>query len=180
MSPEAGSATIRNAVLSDAMDDLADAHFAIGYASGWVTNADTKAGLLSAAIALILGASGQQISKIHLIMALRNGAAWTALALLVAMGICVVTAIGALASVLIPRTTPPRRPSRFGYPTLSSPAWKHTPASRVEAAEEAWDQAGVISGIASTKFRALRVASKAVFLALPFYGAWIVAASFVV
>lgn len=58
----------------DAADDLADAHHAIDYAGTWINNADTKAGLLSAALAVVLAATSQQSKAIGDVLRPSDGA----------------------------------------------------------------------------------------------------------
>lgn len=159
--------------------DLADAHHAIGYAGMWINNADTKAGLLSAALAVVVAAATQQSRVIGDVLRPGGGGEWAALVVLCLLGLAIVVGVVALGLVITPRTPPPAAPSRFGFPTLASHGWRHVPATRAQAAEEAWGQAHVLSRIATRKFAALRVASIAVFSSFPLYGCWIVTTSLI-
>ena len=162
-----------------AADHLADAHQAVGYAGGWVNNADTKAGLLSAAVAVVIAATSQQAGAIKAVARFKHSSDVVAFTLFCLLGVAVTVALIALATALVPRTPPPQMSSRFGFPTLASPGWTPSPVTRAEAADEAWNQARVLSTIAQRKFVSLMVACVAVFVALPLYLAWMVAAALV-
>jgi hypothetical protein len=158
-------------------DDLADAHSAIVYASTWVNSADTKAGFLAAMSAVVIAAISQQTDEIGVAIQLAGNGRPVPLVLLVLVGSALAVALVALAFVITPRTPPPQAPSRFGFPTLASRGWKRVRATRAQAAEEAWDQARVLSRVARAKFKALRVAAVAEFLSVFLYAAWTVTVS---
>lgn len=161
----------------DTADDLADAHHAIDYFSNWVKNADTKAGLLSAVLAVVIAGGAQQADAIGDITRPNGPGEMAALVVMCLLGAALVVGILALAMVVTPRTPPPQAPSRFGFPTVASHAWRGERVSRDEAASEAWGQARVLAQIAARKFVTLRVASVAVFSALWLVTAWIVTTS---
>ncbi len=160
-------------------DDLADAHKALGYFGTWINSADTKAGLLSAALAVVIAAVTQQRGAVADVVRPANGGELAALCLLGLLGAFVIVALVALARAITPRTQPSDIPSRFGFPTVAFHGWKHLPATRAQAAEEAWSQAHALAGIAATKNRAVRMASVAVFTTLPLYVSWSVVASLI-
>lgn len=179
MPPEA-TARPQLAEVSDTVakpaDDLDDAHHAIDYAGDWIRNADTKAGLLTASVAVVIAAGTAQVSASSEMLRPSDGREWLVLAILGFAVTALAVAIVALAVVITPRTPPAQAPSRFSFPTLASHAWRHTPATRAQAAEEAWEQANVLASIAQDKFRALRVASLATFTGLVLYACWAIAA----
>lgn len=158
-------------------DDLEDGHQALAYTATWINNADTKAGLLSAAVAVVLAGITQQAHSIKNVLSPAGGGEWAALSLFALLAGALMVAIIALAKVITPRMPLPQSPSRFGFPTLASPTWRHHPATREGAAEEVWQQARLLSSIARSKFGSLRVASIATFSSLPLFGAWSVVAS---
>jgi len=164
---------------TDPSEDLVDAHHAIGYAGTWINNADTKAGLLAAALAVVVAGATQQSEAIQDALRPANGGEAVALVLLCLLGATVAIATLGLALATLPRTPPPQAPSRFGFPTLASPGWRHVPATRAQAATEAWAQAQVLSRIAARKYATLRVAVTAVFASLPLFAAWSVAAALI-
>ncbi len=164
---------------TDPCDDLVDAHHAIGYAGTWINNADTKAGLLAAALAVVVAGATQQAEAMSDALRPGDGSEVAALILLCLLGAAVATATVGLALATIPRTPPPQAPSRFGFPTLASHGWRHVPATRAQAAAEAWGQAQVLAGIAARKYVRLRVAMTAAFASLPLYAAWSVAAALI-
>lgn len=174
--PEQGPADV---TATDPSDDLLDAHHAIGYAGTWINNADTKAGLLAAALAVVVAGATQQAEAIGDALRPANGGEAVALVLLGMLGATVATATVGLGLATIPRTPPPQAPSRFDFPTLTSHGWRHVPATRAQAAAEAWGQAQVLSRIAARKYAMLRVAMTAVFGSLPLYAAWSVAAALI-
>lgn len=158
-------------------EDLADAHQAMGYFTIWIQNADTKAGLLSAALAVVLGAMAQQGKVLGDVLRPNHLGEWAALVLLCCLGFTVLVATISLALVLTPRTPPPQEPSRFGFPTVASDEWKHSPATRAQAGAEAWGQAQVLALIAARKYATLRFAARSVFLGIPLFAAWVVVTS---
>lgn len=158
-------------------DDLDDGHHAIAYVAAWITNADTKAGLLSAVLALVVAALTQQPDAIADALPPTDGSDWIAVVMfgLVVLGLA--TSLALLALALVPRSPTSQQPNRFGYPTLARAEWTHTPAGRRQAASEAWEQAHVLATIVSRKYANLRRATVAVFFTLIASLAWVTVAA---
>lgn len=137
---------------------LEDAEFAITSFGAWIVSADTKAGLLSAATALLVGALVGERSnlvtaargQLSIDVAVLGLLAFTAAALLLTAGF--------LGGVLYPRKSP-HADSRFAWPRHVAPApldmtrlveQRH---DEEEIAKEAWLQATALATIARSKFR---------------------------
>jgi hypothetical protein len=136
-----------------------DGQFMITQTSSWIVNADAKAGLLLAALA-VLGAAltGQLQSTLrrYLVFGVREVAALVLFAVAVAMlGISVFY----IYRVLIPRLDETSSESRFSWPWVSQQApdliLRREPGG---VRREAWVQAVALSGIARAKFSAFRAA----------------------
>lgn len=162
-----------------ASDDVGDALHAIGTMTTWVTHADTKAGLLAAAVAVVLAAMAQDREMIGDVARSAGTAEIVSAVVLVGIGIAVIVAVIALGTAVTPRHRTDSSPARFGLPTLADPGWTRTRAARADVADEAWVQAVALAQIASRKFSQVRVASIAVTVALLLLGAWTVVTSFV-
>lgn len=180
MPPDARAAPPANAGANrdaDSADDLTDAHHAIGYFSTWINNADTKAGLLSAALAVVIAGGAQQAHSIGDVARPDGPSELAALVVLCLLGAALAVGIVALAMVVTPRTPHSQPPSRFGFPTVASHAWRCERSSRENAASEAWGQAHVLAQIAARKFVSLRLASISVFTAVWLVTVWITTTS---
>lgn len=149
-----------NVESGDSHDDLEDAHHAIDYVSGWIRAADTKAGLLSAAIALILTGTFGQDSPFTSdtqtgLESLTRLLIWVGLLL----------AVVSLAATITSRSRPGPA-SRFAFPTLADDTWNRPIVDRGQVAREAWAQAQALAAIARRKHLAVGVASWATFTSL--------------
>lgn len=155
--------------MANGVDDLDDAHHAIDYFGQWIRGADTKAGLLAASVAVIIGTGSAKITTST--NALQPPTDLSALTrVLVGLTIVAVSiSVAALAVAVVPRTTPSEIPSRFSFPTVASPDWTFVPATRDEASVQAWTQARVLARIAQNKHGALRVASVTTFSSMFLY-----------
>ncbi|GAA1251954.1 hypothetical protein GCM10009609_14110 [Pseudonocardia aurantiaca] len=127
--------------------------------SSWIFNADAKAGLLLAALA-VLGAAltGQLQSTLrgYLVFGVREVAGLVLFAVAAAMlGISVFY----IYRVLVPRLDETSSESRFSWPWVSQQAldliFRREPGG---VRREAWVQAVALSGIARAKFSAFRAA----------------------
>ncbi|WNV82766.1 Pycsar system effector family protein [Umezawaea sp. Da 62-37] len=137
---------------------LAEAQFAITQFSGWVSNADTKAGLMATATTILGGALVGQRTAIRASFPPESPREWAVAAVLVWTLLAVVTTAFALTAALRPRVVNDGY-SRFSWPTVAA-----TPAHVLDAADprdssrEAWRSAHELAGIARLKFRWLRLA----------------------
>ncbi|MFD1148172.1 Pycsar system effector family protein [Saccharothrix hoggarensis] len=142
-------------------DEPKDAYQAIGQFSGWVANADTKAGLLATATTLLGGGLASQRHTIRDAFRPSSLADWVSLvAISVAMVAILVTAI-ALVLVLVPRARVARqtRFSRFSWPAVAAKSMDELLAEvDAKPAEEAWWTARDLAIIVHRKVRWLRVA----------------------
>jgi hypothetical protein len=152
--------------------DLEDAHHALDAFREWITNADTKAGLLSAASAVLVGAVGSQQRAITAVLSPRGSLEYIGLGLLIAWTLSLSVALAALGYALVPRIPHPSAPSRFAFPTVARSDWPLTPISRAGAAREAWAEAKVLALVAAHKFSGLRIAFPSFAAALALFLAW--------
>ena len=147
---------------ASATQHLSDAEFAITSFSSWIVSADTKAGLLSAGTALLVGAlvgeRGNLVTAAH-----GEGAVDFAVLWLIALtAAALLTTAGSLAAVLYPRKSPTPT-SRFVWPHLvNSPRDMSRFVGQVHddaaIALEAWNQARALASIAHTKFKVFKTA----------------------
>ncbi|MET1075889.1 MAG: Pycsar system effector family protein [Umezawaea sp.] len=139
-------------------DTLAEAQFAITQFSVWVTNADTKAGLMATATTILGGALVSQRTAIRATFSPGSPFEWGLAVVLVWTLLAVLTTAFALTAALRPRVVNQGH-SRFSWPTVAA-----TPVHVLDAADprnssrEAWRAAHELAGIAQLKFRWLRVA----------------------
>lgn len=152
--------------------DLDDAHKAIDAFRGWINNADTKAGLLSAGVAALVAGVTQQRTALGLALSPNSAKTYVALAVLIIWLSAIIVVVTALGFSLIPRLDAPPTSNRFAFPTVARWDWSITPADRETAAGEAWAEARVLAIIASNKFRGLKVAFPAFGVALVLFLAW--------
>jgi hypothetical protein len=160
-------------------DGLADALQMITNTGTWINNADTKAGLLAAAVAVLVAALAQQTSVLTQVLHAHSRHVWVAFSILVGLVVDLCTSVAALGLALRPRTPHPQTPSRFSFPTIASPAWTRWPEDRDQVAAEAWTQAHLLARIAVGKFRALKVATTATLSSVVLYLEWLLAAALV-
>lgn len=175
MSPEMSGRPQRE--VADWEADLQDARQSMAMFSSWVNNADTKAGLLAATVAVVLARLSQQTVAIRRVITPDEVGEWGALIVLLVLSVAVGTAFVALAHTLIPRTFDDVE-SRFSFPHVAATKWTHKPASpREDVASEAWAQVATLARIVKSKFRFLKIATIATFVALPLFLVWSVVAT---
>lgn len=188
MPPESSTASPPDAPASAApctsasdtsVDDVDDALHAIDTMTTWVTHADTKAGLLATAVAVVIAAIAQDRDTISDVVRASGAAEVISAAILAGIGGLLLVAVVALGVAVTPRTRLDSRPTRFGLPTLASPGWTRTYVPRSEISDEAWLQATTLARIANRKFSFIRTASIAVTSALVLLIAWTFSTSFV-
>ncbi|WP_204072741.1 Pycsar system effector family protein [Planotetraspora phitsanulokensis] len=138
--------------------DSADAHFAISQFSAWIMNADTKAGVLAAALAILInGLLGQKIA-ITALLPPRNVAAWLPLTALTGSAICIIAASMHLILAVRPKIRQDEF-SRYSWPSVSKSTISQLVSRGTDTdREEAWKTAHTLASIAEIKFRRLRVA----------------------
>lgn len=150
----------------DPTSDSDDAHRSIGYFSGWIMHADGKIGVLAAVSALLLGGVSQQV-EVALSLSEQPGPFESALLMLLAFTVGALAVGGwQLTRAMTPRVAPPTTPNRFSFPSLSRTSLEHLPAEPSVARDEAWEQAQLLARIAEVKFARLRLAVRAVALAI--------------
>jgi hypothetical protein len=137
---------------------LDDAYKAISEFSGWVTNADTKAGLLASATTLVGGGIASQRAKVRESFRPATVADWIELIAICVSILAVLVAVVALVVVLRPQAR------RFGFSRFSWPAVVVHEVAELAAMSgrtqrmEAWQTAHDLAVIAQQKFRWLSVA----------------------
>jgi hypothetical protein len=131
-------------------DDAFHAAITIG---NWVNNADTKIGLLGAALTILTGAVVRQRSRVEaLTRAPLHTREWAALALLSASVIALAVAAWYLYYAIRPRLSSDK-PSRFSFPYLAvADLATLVNADPVQVRREAWIQAQALSRIVLAKY----------------------------
>lgn len=148
---------------ADAARHLEDAEFAITQFSSWIVSADTKAGLLSAATALLIGGLIGERGNLAVAVRGHTGIDTAVLALLALTGVALVVTAGFLVGVLYPRKAPLPE-SRFAWPRHVAPSPPDMTRLVTEEhdqaviATEAWLQATALASIAGSKFGAFKIA----------------------
>lgn len=139
----------RRAELEKAAADVSDAEFVIGQTGEWIRSADTKAGLLFGALAVLLGWLSTSTGELH---GLRSGQLHRLDTIALAgCAVLLAVAIVLLVLVLLPRrATPPT--TRYAWPLINKMSiddiLELTPTTR---REEAWKQGKQLAQIASRK-----------------------------
>lgn len=131
-----------------------DVRFTLEQTGEWIRAADAKAGLLSAALAVLVAAITAKFDRAHVVNwadfpgdAIKAG-------LLAATLLSLVKSAYNLKGVLIPRTQPGSEPTRYSWPWVESASLEEivkipTSSSR----REAWVQAKTLATIAKDKHR---------------------------
>jgi len=126
----------------------------VAFYSGSIANADAKSGFLAAGITVVGAAGFTQLKHFlssHPFDGAKSIAAGILLILaLVGLGYAALNLVWALN----PRTEPPDRFTRFGFPSLVAKSFDFVPDLDAEKQRrEAWIQAHVLAEIALKKFR---------------------------
>ncbi len=154
--------------------DNEDVFLAITTIGPWVNNADTKIGLLVAALTVLTGGVVRQRPRVETLLDdgvhLRGGLA------LVALAVCVLAVIAAGAWLL--RAVRPRltnqEPSRFAFPYLANADLAAVAEpDPVAARKEAWIQAQTLAEIVLAKYTCFSRALTAGLLAGAAFVAWL-------
>ncbi|MFD9741386.1 Pycsar system effector family protein [Umezawaea sp. NPDC059074] len=138
-------------------DDVGEAHFAITQFSGWVANADTKAGLLATATIVLGGTLAGQRAEIRASFTPTTWHEWVRAVVMALTLVAVPAAVLALTAALRPRVLDGSR-SRYSWPSVAATPVRDLPRSKRSAADEAWLAAHDLAVIARQKFRWLRIA----------------------
>lgn len=134
-----------------------DARFAIDQFGRWIANADTKAGLLAAALVIMGGALGDQSRVVGHRLPPTSFADWISLVALLAATGAIVTSIGFLVGVVSPRLEQPDGFSRYSFPSVAdAPIAELVRVDGGSDREHGWRTASVLASIACRKFRCLR------------------------
>lgn len=161
-----------------AAEPVEDAYQAIATIGGWVTNAETKIGLLAAAATVLAGAVVRQQERVELL--LRSPIGYRASAALLALAACVAAlavCAGHLFSALRPRLQRSEF-SRFAFPDLADADLQMLadPASVQAVRREAWVQARTLARIARAKYQSFMRALVAGIVAGATLVAWLIIA----
>jgi hypothetical protein len=137
--------------------DVSDAEFVIGQTGDWIRSADTKAGLLFGALAVLSGWLGSSAEGLR---GLWSGQPHQLDALIALAGCVVLLAVAnvLLVGVLIPRRSTDAA-TRYAWPSVSKKSLDDLLALTPETRrEEAWKQAKQLAEIASRKHDLFAVA----------------------
>jgi hypothetical protein len=153
-----------------------DVRLLIEQTGEWIRSADAKAGLLGAALAVLVSAIAAKFDRPHV-------AHWSDFpgdaikaTLLVATMLSIVKSAYHMKGVLIPRTPPGAEATRYSWPRVADLPVDHlTALPAADSRREAWVQAKTLSIIAKVKHRqfilALRWSAIATVLFLIWVGA---------
>lgn len=132
-----------------------DAYLAITTIGGWVANAETKVGLLAAAITVLASAVAGQLDVLTGLLKSDVGLrTWAALCAFSLSSLALVACAGFLFAAVRPRLGPGDEPSRFSFPNLADADLDALadPESVATARKEAWLQARTLARIARAKY----------------------------
>ncbi|GAA4902892.1 hypothetical protein GCM10023405_24710 [Streptomonospora salina] len=137
-----------------------DALFAIDQTGQWIRSADTKAGLLGAALSVLATGVAAEAAKsgvpvLDAASVRESLSGW----LLIILAAFLVIAIALTVKTVSPRISTPRYRSRYSWPWLN--AMDPMELSRLgstNSRHEAWVQAIYLAGVAEAKHRSLRLA----------------------
>lgn len=161
-------------------NDGADAHRAIGYVTGWINNADTKAGALVAVAGVFTAVILDQSDAVGEVLALNKPAGAPFLVgLLTISAAAVLDAYRHLVAALRPNVNPPEAPNRFSFPSLAHQHLDDFGPNEQAATSEAWSHAKLLARIVSDKYAAVRTATNRLVLSGVAYGVWAVASTMV-
>lgn len=155
-----------------------DAYQAITTISGWVTNAETKIGLLAAAVTVLFGAVVRQQEHVEEVLAAPFGYRSAAALLLLAACVGALAVCGwHLITALRPHLDRSEF-SRFAFPDLADADLDRlaNPDSVRAARREAWVQARTLAQIARAKYRSFTHALGAGIVAGFAFVGWLVLA----
>lgn len=160
-------------------DDGADAHRAIAYVTGWINNADTKAGALLAVAGVLTAVILNQSETVAGVLALGQPTGAPFLVGFLAISAAgVLDAYRHLVTALRPSVDPPEMPNRFSFPSLAHHELDDLGPSE-QAASEAWSQARLLARIVSRKYEAIRAVANRLALSGGAYVIWAVASTMV-
>ena len=161
-------------------DDVDDARHAISEFSSLINNADTKAGLATAATAVIVAGIAQQQDALGDALGADTAAERWALVLVALTAIALLVTLVGLGLALIPRTPIGIRGGRFSYPTVAEEEWRFVPGMpRSHVASEAWAQARTLAQIVRRKFTAVKVALIALGVSFVLFCCWTTVAALI-
>lgn len=162
--------------MSDGVEDTDAALRAIDAGQIWVTNADTKIGLATAALALLTSAFASRAGAVADVLATDPIAGWTLVAGAAVVAVLLSAAGGKLVKGLLPATTSPR-PNRFAWPSIKD----LTDDQIAEGCEpedlriQAWEQARCLATIAHRKYTCFDAGAKRLAVSFLALVIWIVA-----
>ena len=138
-------------------DDVDEARFAITQFSGWIANADTKAGLLATATIFLGGTLVGQRTGVRASFAPATWHDWVRTVLITGALAAVPIAVVALTAALRPRVLDDTR-SRYSWPFVAATPVRDLAASRRTTDDEVWLAAHDLAVIARRKYRWLTIA----------------------
>jgi hypothetical protein len=123
----------------------------------WITNADTKAGLLAAALAILTGWVAQRMGTVVHRLPPGSLVEWIVLLGLLTSAAAIVLSTAFLVCAVIPRVHEPRLFSRYSWPSVAGASVADLVLTeRRSEREESWQTAHILASIARRKFRHVR------------------------
>jgi hypothetical protein len=143
--------------VSTATPDNADARFAIDQFARWIANADTKAGLLAAAMVILASAIGQQAASLSHRLPPGSFGGWVSLGGLVVAAGAVVASIAFVVRAVTPTVHASDGFSRYSLVSVAGASVAELIGADPDVdREQGWETATLLARIALRKFRNLR------------------------
>ncbi|MFF7574870.1 hypothetical protein ACFZBE_07730 [Streptomyces sp. NPDC008061] len=151
-----------------------DVRFTLEQIGEWIRSADTKAGLLAPALALLISPAFDNFNKKQLTNFLDSPRDFVGALLFFGFGTTFGVAASFIASVLIPRTQHAVRSSRYSWPWICGIDLQVlTSLSPSESRAEAWAQAKNLAQIAQWKHKYFKLALRATMANAAFLIMWL-------
>lgn len=137
--------------------DSGDARFVIDHFTRWIANADTKAGMLAAALIITADALGEQGRIVANRLPPRSPAEWVAVLALLVCTCGIVASVAFLLRTVTPRVEMSVRFSRYSFASVAdAPIADLVRMDRGSDREQGWRTATILASIARRKFRNLQ------------------------
>lgn len=139
-----------------AVPDAQDAYFAIQQFTGWINSADSKAGFLSAALAVVVNGIVLEYNSHHAGVQGLGGRGAVMVAAFAVSALCALGCTGTLVLAIYPRIQAQTH-SRYSWPSVAECTSAALEASApIASRSEAWSTAHSLALITQRKYRFLR------------------------
>lgn len=154
----------------DAGTGWEDAELVIQETGNWIRNADTKATVLAAALALTISTSVTHCAGVLAAYHDRGGSIgrWIIIVASLVAAATLLLSIFNVYKTLVPRTTPETAFNRFGWPSIATCPHPPTKLEPGALRDDAWRQCYQLALIAQGKFRHFKFALGSFLVAIGF------------